>query len=321
MMLFKIFLTSIVFVSLGVKGGEIPAQRLSLPGDAAEAYFSPDSKSLIFNGKMKGDKDFQVYTVGVDGKDLLRINDRGSDACSFYFPDGERIIWTSTRDNLHMPQGNYSDPEDYPQGAELYSSDLDGGNVIRLTDNKLYDAEVVVSPDGRWILFARQNDGKLDLFRMRPDGTGLFQITDTPEWQEGGAQWLPDSQTIIYRAWKRADQGGRGLPMTIFTIKLDGTENRAITSDSGTNWAPFPAPDGRHFVYVKVLPPRNFEIFMMNLETREERQITFSEAFDGFPVISPDGKWLSFSSNRDAPPGSRSLSLYLMEISHLKVGP
>ena len=50
-----------------------------------------------------------------------------------------------------MHRGNYSDPKDYPQGAELYMSDLDGKNIVRLTNNKRYDAEVGISPNGKII--------------------------------------------------------------------------------------------------------------------------------------------------------------------------
>ena len=302
-------------------GKELPVIKIPIAGEAAEGYFSPDGKSIICNARMADDKEFQVYTFNIDGTNVKRINDKGADACSFYYPDGKKLIWTSTRDNLDMKPGNYSDANDYPQGAELYTSDLDGKNVVRMTTNKVYDAEVTVSPDGKWILFGRQTDGRMDLYKMRPDGSELFQITHTPDWQEGGARWMPDGKTIIYRAWKIQDQNQRGMPMQIFTIKPDGTDMKQITSEIGTNWAPAPAPDGRHFVFVKLLPPRNFEIFMMDLVTGEQKQLTFNDAFDGFPDISPDGKWMGFSSSRGAKPGERSMFMYLMDISSLKVGP
>ncbi|MEI6668670.1 MAG: hypothetical protein WCP29_10980 [Acidobacteriota bacterium] len=302
-------------------GQELPIHRIPISGEAAEGYFSPDSKSMICNAKMSDDKDFQVYTFNLDGTNVRRINNKGADACSFYFPDGKKLIWTSTRDNLDMPPGNFSDANDYPQGAELYTSDLEGGHVVRLTTNKVYDAEVTVSPDGKWILFGRQVEGRMDLYKMRPDGTGLFQITHTPDWQEGGAQWMPDGKTIIYRAWKIQDQNQRGMPMQIFTIKPDGTDTKQVTTEAGTNWAPAPAPDGRHFVFVKLLPPRNFEIFMMDVVSGEQRRMTYSDAFDGFPAISADGHWMGFSSSRDAKPGERKMFMYLMDISSLNVGP
>jgi len=304
-----------------VAGQELPSHRIPIPGEAAEGYFSPDGNSMICNAKMADDKDYRVYTFNLDGTDVRRINNTGADACSFYFPDGKKLLWTSTRDHLDMKPGNYSEAADYPQGAELYTSDLEGKNVVRLTNNTVYDAEVTVSPDGQWILFGRQIDGKMDLFRMRPDGKDVFQITHTPDWQEGGAQWMPDGKTIIYRAWKIQDQGQRGLPMQIFTIKPDGTGMKQITSEVGTNWAPAPAPDGRHFSFVKLLPAGNFEIYMMDIVSGEQTRLTYNDAFDGFPAISPDGHWLGFSSSRGAKPGARQMFMYLMDISSLNVGP
>ncbi|MCH7940275.1 MAG: PD40 domain-containing protein [Candidatus Marinimicrobia bacterium] len=300
-------------------GRELPVQLVPNLGNAAESYFSPDGKSLICNAKREGDQVFHTYTVTLDGRDIRKINDLGADACSFYFPGGDRLIFTSTRDNLQLPPGDWSDPQDYPTGAELYTCNLDGSGLVRLTNNEYYEAEVSLSPDGEWVLFARQIDGRMDLWRMRPDGSEQFRITHTDEWQEGGAFYLPDNETILYRAWKRSDEGRRGLPMTIFTIKHDGSGGRQVTHDEGTNWAPYPAPDGKHFVFVKVLPPHNYEIFMMNLDTGAQTRLTYSDAFDGFPSISPDGRTMSFSSSRDAAPGERKLMLYTMDISSLAV--
>lgn len=300
---------------------ELKSWRIPNMGEAAEAYFSPDSKSLICNAKMGADTIHQVYTLNIDGTNILEINNKGADACSYYFPDGKRIVFTSTKDHLDMRAGNYSKPNDYPQGAELYSCNPDGSDMKRLTNNKYYDAEVSVSPDGNWILFTRQIDGKCDLWKMKPDGTGEVQITFTEEWQEGGAFYMYDSKTILYRAWKRSEEDKRGMDMTIFTIKDDGTDLKQITTEAGTNWAPHPTPDGKHFVFVKILPPHNFEIFLMNIETKEQKQLTFNNSFDGFPVVSPDGKLLTFSSGREAKPGERKLHLFLMDVSSLNLGP
>jgi Tol biopolymer transport system component len=288
--------------------------------EGAEFYFSPEGKSLIGNARLGDDTVHHTYTVQSDGTKILRINNKGADACSYYFPDGKRLLFTSTRDNPQMSLGNFSDPNDYPQGAEIYSCNLDGSDVKRLTNNKYYDAEISASPDGKWLLFTRQIDGRLDLWKMRPDGSEQTQITFTDSLQEGGSFFF-DNETIIYRAWERKNQGQRGMPMNIYTIKLDGSNQKKITDDGGTNWAPFPAPDGEHFVFVKVLPPHNYEIYLMSLKTGEQIRLTHSDSFDGFPALSPDGRYLTFDSNRDAKAGERGLRPYMMDISSLHIGP
>lgn len=300
---------------------ELDVWRIPHPGEAAEFYFGPDGATLIGNAKLEGDQAHHVYTMRIKDGEMVKINDKGEDACSHFFPDGERLIWTSTRD-LPDLSGGYSDPNNYPQGAELYSSALDGSDVRRLTDNRYYDAEVGVSPDGKWILWSRQIDGEVDLWRMPADGSGEEQqITFTEGEQEGGAFYMPDSETILFRSWDISSQGQRGMPMTIYTIKHDGSDKKQITTEEGTNWAPYPAPDGRHFVYVKVLPPHNFEIFLRAIETGEESRLTYNDGFDGFPAISADGTMMTFSSGRQAPEGARVLHQYVMDISSLNIGP
>lgn len=297
---------------------ELPVRRVPGFYSAAEAYFSPDGKKLIFNAQMKkGGEDYHVHTVNLDGSDIKLINNKGADACSYFFPDGKRLVFTSTRDNLDLPRGNYSDTANYPQGAELYSCNPDGSDRKRLTHNKYYDAEVSISPDGKWILFGRQIEGRMDLWRMRPDGSGEFQITHTPDIQEGGAFYLPDSEHIIFRSWNIKEQEKRSKPMTIYTIKHDGTGLKQITHEPGLNWAPHPSPDGKHFVFVKKLPPYNYEVFLMNMKTGKQTRVTYSDDFDAFPAFSPDGKTINFSSSRGGEKDIRGMSIYLMDISPL----
>ena len=302
----------------GTTGDELPLRLVPGFFSAAEAYFSPDGTHLVLNARLnEQETEYHVYTTNLDGTEIRQINDRGEDACSFFFPDGERLIFTSTRDNPDLPKGDYSRITDYPTGAELYSCRLDGSDVRRLTHNQLYEAEVSVSPDGQWILFGRLVEGRMELWRMRPDGSGELQITDTPEWQEGGAFYLPDSEHILFRAWRREDQGSSPLPMTLFTIRHDGTELTQLTHDEGTNWAPYPSPDGKHLVFVKVPEPHNYEVFLMNMETGKQTRVTHNPAFDGFPAFAPDGRTIAFASNRDQEPESGGMSVYLMDVGPL----
>ncbi|MBN8278978.1 MAG: hypothetical protein J0M16_00010 [Gammaproteobacteria bacterium] len=320
-------------------GKELPIRMIPNIPESAEAYYAPDNLHVIAQtkdptamqpekGKIGGSLTF-TYTD--TGEELTRINDKGQDACSWFLPDGSGVIFTSTRDNLDMPPGNWSEETDYPQGAELYTADLKGGNIKRLTNNKYYEAEVTTSLDGKWVFFGRQINGMLDIWKMRIDGTDEQQLTFTKDWQEGAPYPTPDGKHLIFRAWLRSDKlrineefkatgKHQQTPMTIFTMDLNGYNVQPRTFTKDMNWAPFIAPDGRHFFYDRVLPGNNWEIVMNDLAGGEPKQITYNKGFDGFVSISWDGKKLLFG--RSLGSGFMSnIHTFVMDISSLNVGP
>ncbi|MEZ5497790.1 MAG: hypothetical protein R3E77_00035 [Steroidobacteraceae bacterium] len=313
--------------------GELPSWEIPNMPEAAEAYYGPDSQHLIAQVQSdkaiksaRGSAGFLTQTFKDDGTDIVLVNDHGWDACSYFFPDGKKLIWTSIKDRLDMDIGSWSDWRRYPQGSELYTSDLKGGHVRRLTNNEYYEAEVTVSPDGKWIVFGRQIKGNMDLWLMRSDGTDEKQLTFTDDWQEGAPYFLPDSETIIFRAWKASEYGQRPTPMTIFTIKRDGSGLTPRTFTHDMNWAPYPAPDGRHFVYVRIVDGNNWEVFMSDMQAGEAdvpKRLTFDPGFDGFPSISPDGRKMVWTTSRSG--GGKGfmqgLRLHVMDITSLGVGP
>jgi Tol biopolymer transport system component len=299
---------------------------------AAEPYYGTDNTTLIaqvqdpeaVRAKEGASGGALTWIFTDQGTNLRRINGKGQDACSYFFPGMKRVVFTSIKDNLDLPIGNWSDPRDYPIGAELYAADLDGGNVQRLTNNKVYDAEISVSPDGQWIVFGRQTDGNMDLWRMRADGTGEQRITNTREWDEGRPMYLPDSETVMFRAWKYADFGKvRPTPMTVFTIRHDGTQLTARTPpNTGMNWGSYPAPDGRHFTAVRVIENNNWEIFLFDMEQPDKpaERLTHNDSFDGFPSFSPDGTKMAFARSL----GQRFMSdnyVHIMDVTPLGLGP
>jgi Tol biopolymer transport system component len=307
---------------------ELPSRMVPIKPNAAEAYWAPDSRHLIAQTNdpqavpgARGGQGNLTWIFSDDGKELWRVNGRGQDACSFFFADGKRVVWTSTRDHLDFPAGDWTDPDNYPQGAELYISDWKGNNVQRLTNNKYYEAEVSVSPDGQWVTFGRQTDGHMDIWVIRPDGTGEQQVTRAADWEEGAPFFMPDSDHIIFRAWRRADQKKtKPTPMTVFSIRRDGSDWRRHTFDNGMNWHPTPAPDGRHYVFVRAETPTNWEIYLGDLAGGEPRRLTYYDKMDILAQVSPDGKKMNWGRATGAKFMS-DIRTFVMDLSSLDIGP
>lgn len=314
-----------------VNDKELPIWLIPNMPESAEAYYGPDSYHVIAQtqdpdataaSSARAAGGALTWITTDDGKTKWRVNDHGQDACSYIMPDGNQVVYTSTRDRMDMPVGNWSDETDYPQGAELYMADLDGKNVRRLTNNDVYDAEVSVSPDGSKIVFTRQIDGMLDIWMMNSDGSGEHQLTFTEDWQEGAPFFLPDNKTLTMRAWKRSEHEMSPTPMTVFTVDTETKEITPKTSDGWMNWAPYPTPDGKHYVFVRPLldNPRNWEVFLGSLEGKDPVRLTFNDSFDGFPSVSPDGTKMLFTRST----GKHFMSdlyTFVMDISSLNVGP
>lgn len=305
---------------------ELPTRKIPNIPPAAEAYYAPDDYHIIAQtqdpaaqrpeGERVGGALTYIFTE--DGKEVWRVNDRGQDACSYFFPDMKQIVWTSTKDNMDMPLGDWSNQDDYPKGAELYVSDIKGKNIRRLTNNEHYEAEVSVSPDGKWLVFGRSIDGNMNLWRMRPDGSEEQQITFTEDWQPGAPFYMPDGETIMFRAWRRSEYGKiRPTPMTVFTVKHDGSELTQRTFDRDMNWAPYPAPDGRHYVFVRIIDG-NWEVYLGDLAGNPPKRLTWNVGFDGLPSLSKNGKKMLFARSET---GRSNLATYIMDMSSLNLGP
>jgi eukaryotic-like serine/threonine-protein kinase len=81
---------------------------------------------------------------------------------------------------------------------DLFIARIDGSEVRRLTDDEPRDRGGRWSPDGRWIVFYSDRSGTYQLWRIRPDGSSLQQLTDTGA--GSGLSWYPvispDGRTV-----------------------------------------------------------------------------------------------------------------------------
>ncbi|HYE65464.1 MAG TPA: hypothetical protein VD966_07775 [Pyrinomonadaceae bacterium] len=305
----------------------LPAERhlrnvrqLTFGGENAEAYFSADGNRLIFQSKRDGHDCDQIYTMRADGSDVRLVSTgRGRTTCSYFFPEGDRILYSST----HLGGVECPPKPDYSRGYvwaiypsyDIFTARPDGSDLRRLTSSPGYDAEATISTDGRRIVFTSMRDGDLDIYTMDAAGKNVRRLT-TELGYDGGPFFSADGSQIVYRAYhpqtpeerarykqKLAENLIEPNVFEIWVMNGDGTNKRQVTRLGAASFAPYFFPDGKRIIFASnVNDPkgRNFDLYIVKVDGSGLERITYNDTFDGFPIFSPDGKKLAFASNRNA---------------------
>jgi Tol biopolymer transport system component len=304
-------------------------RQLTFGGQNAEAYFSPDGRQLTFQSQRDGHDCDQQYVMDSDGANVKRIsNGQGRTTCGWWMKDGKRLLFSST----HGSDPNCPPKPDYSRGYvwpvyptyRIYTVRPDGSDLRPLFPAQLkpgeepgYNAESVLSPDGKKIVFTSDRGGDLDIWVMDVNGRNAKQLTRTLGY-DGGPWWSPDGRQIAFRAYhpetpeEIADYRAllaqhliRPTTLDLYVMNADGSNVRRITNDRAANiasFAPSWLPDGKGLIFASNRDDpkrRKFEVYTIKLDGTGLERITYGDQFDGFPNFSPDGKRLVWASNRN----------------------
>jgi Tol biopolymer transport system component len=296
-------------------------KQLTFGGQNAEAYFSADGKKLIFQSTREPVKCDQIFVMNTDGSDQHMVSTgKGRTTCSFWYPDGNKILYAST----HLGSPECPPKPDYSKGYvwaiypsfDIFTATPDGTDLKQLTKEAGYDAEAVISSDGKKIVFTSVRNGDLDIYIMDADGSNVKQLTHELGY-DGGPTLSPDGKLIVYRAHHPKTEQEikdykdllaqnliRPTYLEIWTMKADGSDKRQITDLGAASFAPAFYPDGKHIVFSSNVGSTggmgNFELYGVDLDGKNLERLTFTDGFDGFPMFSPDGKKLVWISGRNA---------------------
>ena len=295
-LMLTLFLFSLIVLSLETASTQITAlalpqekhlrnmKQLTFGGENAEAYFSSDGKKLIFQSTRDGHECDQIYTMNIDGSDVKMVSTgEGRTTCSYFFPGDKRILYSST----HLGAKQCPPRPDFSQGYvwavydtfDIFTAKPDGSDLKQLTNTRGYDAETTISRNGK-LVFTSKRDGDLDIYTMDRDGKNVKRLTNELGY-DGGPFWSYDGKQIVYRAYHPQTEKEKADYIALLKQNL--------------------------------IRPTVLEIWVMNADGSNKRQVTHLNKASFAPYFFPDGKRIIFSSNVADPKG-RDFDLYMIKV-------
>lgn len=304
-------------------------RQLTFEGENAEAYWSNDGTKLVFQRKAGGMTADQIYVLDLaSGEVELVSTGKGRTTCAYYTQGDHRIVFASTHHQGDLPPVVKMTGRGYQWAVhreyDIFDVKPNGEGMRQLTETPGYDAEATVCPVTGDIVFTSVRDNDLELYTMSADGSNVTRITDRPGY-DGGAFFSHDGSKFVLRsafpkdaeeAAKNARLLGQQLVqpsrMEITICDRDGSNFQQITKNGAANFGPFWLPDDQRIIFSSNMIGvenfaktgdhtglREFELFVINQDGSGLERITNSPEFDGFPMFSPNGRYLVFASNRN----------------------
>jgi serine/threonine-protein kinase len=230
-----------------------------------------------------------LFTVSAAGGELqpLTTLDREKGEVSHRWPQivpGGAVIFTS------MPQGSAS-----ADGGVIEAVSLETGERTVLHQGGSY---------GRWVpsghlVYSRENTlfaMPFDIKKMKATGSPAPIVQGvTASSGNGGTQIsFSDTGALAYVS------GEIGVPeYPVMMMDRNGVVS-TLWEEPGAYANPKLSPDGRR-LSMTVLRDGNWDVWVYDLERKVSTRLTFHDGYDGDQVWSPDGEYLTFTSDRDGP--------------------
>ena len=178
--------------------------------------------------------------------------------------------------------------------SDIEIFDVDDGSMWAVADQACDEAEPGWAPDGRTVVYQSDCRGSYDIYVVDVESGSTRQVTATAHADEREPDVSPDGNWIVYRS--NSAGSDRNADGALYLMDLNGDGVRALgLSGRAPDWS----PSGRQLAYMSQVSG-SWEIYVYDLDSGANRQLTACAANCRFPAWSPDGRQVIYHTTTAA---------------------
>jgi TolB protein len=204
----------------------------------------------------------------------------------------QRIVYTTVR----------------PANWELYLFER-GSSPKQITNDPALDYDPTFSPDGRWIVFCSERSGNPDLYAIDLEHGDAAKPLTRSAFMEAAPAFSPDGKSLFFVSDRDGNADVFVMPFKPNDPTL-GDKATNLSKNASGDYRPAVSPDGKTIAFssdrdtwLETIKDRSApircEIYLANIDGSNPRRLTNSNAFNGSPAWSSDGKTIYFYSDRE----------------------
>lgn len=260
-------------------------------------HVSPDGRYVVFTGNMEENGDpkrsgapmglmrlTDAPIIGGASPDLRALHPAANNGPVLPLPQGWEPTWTFSE----LTRGGASGAGAKADVSSSAGADFEPGSAPG-------DATAQLRQELRgkgWIVFSAQTETKdWDLVACRPDGSGMRQLTRTPDFTEAGARFSPDGGRLLYYRMPKEEPLDNNTYGTFDLVMARSDGSRAVVYGPGFSWASW-GPDSSQIVCLAKKAIQIVEVASRRVVKELPRRNLVQQL-----SWSPDGQWITGTAN------------------------